>query len=114
MDMNQMPYGAAPVKKPVGLGVASMVCGILSLVLSCCVPYLPLILALVAVVLGAMGIKKNAGKGMAIAGTICGGIGALVGLVTTIINFVNISNGENELYNNLMSQLEGAIQLIIK
>ena len=60
------------------------------------------------------GNEPPQGKGKAIAGTICGGIGALVGLVTTIINFVNISNGENELYNTLMSQLEGAIQLIIK
>lgn len=84
MDMNQMPYGAAPVKKPVGLGVASMVCGILSLVLSCCVPYLPLILALVAVVLGAMGIKKNAGKGMAIAGLVCGIIGLIPSLLFVI------------------------------
>lgn len=60
-------------KKPgVGFGVASMVCGILSLLLSCCLPVVPFILSLIAVILGGVGIKKNSGKGMAIAGLVCG------------------------------------------
>ena len=63
-QQNQQPVYQQPVyqqpgmpqepKKPVGLAVASMVLGIVALVLSCCVPYLPIVLALLAVVLGAV------------------------------------------------------------
>ena len=108
-------YGNDMQPQGKGKAIAALVLGIVALVLSCCCTYIGIICGVLAVIFGILEIKKNGeGKGMAIAGTICGGIGALVGLVTTIINFVNISNGENELYNNLMSQLEGAIQLIIK
>lgn len=59
-------------QKSVGLAVASMVCGIVGLVLSCCVPYLPLVLGIVGLVLGAISLRKQAGgKGMAIAGLVC-------------------------------------------
>ncbi|MCI5803251.1 MAG: DUF4190 domain-containing protein [Lachnoclostridium sp.] len=61
-----------------GMAVASMVCGILSLVLSCCIPYVPFVLALIGVILGGVSLHAhNAGRGMAIAG-----------LVTSIISLV--------------------------
>lgn len=67
-----------PPKKGVGFAVTSMVCGIVSLVLSCCIPYVPFILALVGVVMGAVSLHGHrGGKGMAIAG-----------LVTSIISLV--------------------------
>lgn len=98
-----------------GKAIAALVLGIVALVFSCCCTYIGIICGVLAVIFGVLEIKKNGeGKGMAIAGTVCGGIGALVGLVTTIMNFVSMKNGDNELYNTLMSQLEGAIQLIIK
>lgn len=107
-------YGNEPPQGK-GKAIAALVLGIVAIVFACCCTYIGIICGVLAVIFGILEIKKNGeGKAMAIAGTICGGIGALVGLVTTIINFVNISNGENELYNTLMSQLEGAIQLIIK
>lgn len=72
------PYMAQPEKKGVGFAVTSMVCGILSLVLSCCIPYVPFVLALVGVVLGGVSLHGHrGGKGMAIAG-----------LVTSIISLV--------------------------
>jgi hypothetical protein len=62
-----------------------MVLGICSLVLSCCVPYLPIVLALVAVVLGGISLANHkGGKGMAIAGLVCG----IIGLVPAIIMIV--------------------------
>ncbi len=65
------PYGQQPEKKGVGFAVTSMVCGILSLVLSCCVPYIPFILALVGLILGAVSLHGHrGGKGMAIAGLV--------------------------------------------
>ncbi len=108
-------YGNDMQPQGKGKAIAALVLGIVAIVFSCCCTYIGIICGVLAVIFGILEIKKNGeGKGMAIAGTICGGIGAVIGLVTTIFNFVNISNGENELYNTLMSQLEGAIQLIIK
>lgn len=78
MDMNGM--NQAPQKK--GMAIASMVLGILALVLSCCVPYLPVLLALIAVILGGISLaKKQGGKGMAIAGLVCG----IIGLIPSIL-----------------------------
>ncbi len=72
-------YGVQPTpEKGPGFGIASMVCGIVALVISCCIPWVPIILGLVGVVLGAVGLRGNRrGKGMAIAG-----------LVTSIIALV--------------------------
>ena len=83
----QMPnnvYYQAPAGQSggIGLGIASMVCGILSL-LCCCVPGLGPLLGLAAVVMGIIGLKAEV-KGYAIAGLICGGIGLLVGAVFLI------------------------------
>ena len=65
-------YIPQPEKKGVGLAVASMVCGILSLLLACCVPYVPFVLALIGVVLGGVSLHGHrGGKGMAIAGLVC-------------------------------------------
>lgn len=57
-------------KNGVSMGVASMILGILSVTTSCCVPYLPMVLALLGLVLGVAGIKMNSGRGMAVAGLI--------------------------------------------
>lgn len=82
----QQPGMPQEPKKPVGLAVASMVLGIVALVLSCCVPYLPIVLALLAVVLGAVSLaKKMGGTGMAVAGLVCG----IIGLVPAVIVIVS-------------------------
>lgn len=91
MDSNgfQNQYTGQPVyQQPVqpqpskGLAIASMVLGIVALVLSCCVPYLPVLLSLLAVILGGVSLsKKMGGKGMAIAGLVCG----IIGLVPSVI-----------------------------
>lgn len=82
MPMNQMPMGAAPVKKPAGLSIASMVCGIVAIVMLCCFYWLSVVLGLVAIILGAVALKKQAGgKGMAIAGLVCGILGVIPGVL---------------------------------
>ena len=59
-----------------------MVCGIVALVTACCIPYVPIILALVGVVLGGVGLRGNRrGKGMAIAGLVT----SIIALVPTVI-----------------------------
>lgn len=79
--MPQQNFGGMQPPRPQGspgFGIASMVCGIVALVTACCIPWVPIILALVGVVLGGVGIRGNRrGKGMAIAG-----------LVTSIIALV--------------------------
>lgn len=68
-----------------GLAIAAMVCGIVALVLSCCVPYFPVVLSLVAVVLAGVSLsKKMGGKGMAVTGLVCG----IIGLIPAIILIV--------------------------
>ncbi len=68
-----------------GLGIASMVCGIIALVFSCCLYYISIPLSIIAVILGGVAIaKKNNGKGMAVAGLVTGII-ALVPAILVII-----------------------------
>ncbi len=65
-------------KKGVGLAVASMVLGIISLLLGCCFWYITIPAAIIAVILAAVSMsKKMGGKGMAI-----------TGLVTSIISLI--------------------------
>lgn len=66
-----------------GMSIASMVLGIISLVLFC-IWYLSIPLAIVGLVLGILGRKKG-GKGMATAGIIC----SIIALVLTVV-FVGI------------------------
>ncbi len=62
----------------IGFAIGSMVCGIFAL-LCCCTGFISLILSVVAIVLGVVVVKNNyAGKGMAIAGLITGGLGLLL------------------------------------
>ena len=71
-----------PEQKSSGLAIASMVLGIFALVLSCYIPYLPILLGLLAVIFGGVSLaKKMGGKGMAIAGLVCG----IIALIPAII-----------------------------
>lgn len=68
-----------------GLAIASMVLGILALVTSCCIPYLPALLALLGVIFAGVSLSGHkAGKGMAIAGLVC----SIISLIPTIIVIV--------------------------
>lgn len=66
----------------VGLSVASMVCGILAYLLTCCVPVFPAILALFAIAFSVAPIRdRRPVYGMAIAGLVCG----IIALIPQII-----------------------------
>lgn len=54
-----------------GMAIASMVCGIVSIVLICCTYYISIPCAIVGLVLGIMSNKKYGKNGMAIAGIVC-------------------------------------------
>ena len=75
----EVVYGqpAGPAKgRMLGLSIASMCCGIVSLLLCFVTPYgfvVSIVLAIIAIVFGLVSVSKSfRGKGMAIAGSICG------------------------------------------
>ncbi|MDB4554226.1 GYF domain-containing protein [Akkermansiaceae bacterium] len=82
----------APAAPTSGLAIASMVCGILSIILC----YVNAIVGIPAVICGHMAMKRIkasqgqiAGQGMALAGLICGYIGIVIQVIT-IVFFVSI------------------------
>lgn len=83
-----------------GFAIASMVCGILS-ILCCCSGWLGVILSIVAIVFGVLTIKNEyGGRSMAIAGIITGGIGILFFVILMV---VGLTSGEvSDLMNELM------------
>jgi ABC-type dipeptide/oligopeptide/nickel transport system permease component len=71
-----------------GLGIASMVCGIVAVVF-CWTIYLSIICGIVALVLGIIAlVKKAEGKGMPIAGVVTGAIGLVISVVILILGIV--------------------------
>ena len=87
VEVLQASVAPVPVPEPPkGLAIASMVCGIASVI--CC--YGGTLVGLVAVILGAVSLaKKNGGKGMAIAGIITGVVGLLFWLVFIVVMLVS-------------------------
>lgn len=76
-------------KKSVGLAVASMVLGIVSLLFGCCFWYVTIPASIIAVILAAVSIsKKMGGKGMAVTGLVTG----IISLVPAIIVLVTGSS----------------------
>jgi hypothetical protein len=95
----QAGYGGAPGGQPQNtLGLVGMILGIASIPLVCCL-YIGLPLGIGAVVVSYLGLNKvNQGlantTGMALAGLICGGVGAVLGLLLLILRFaLNMSYG---------------------
>jgi hypothetical protein len=102
MDTNppNEPPAATPPPMPIvppqaprsnGIAVASLVCGILAVLLFFTIVF-PIILGILAVIFGAIGIgnaNKGAGsKGLAVAGLVCGvvGIAAMIVFVAVFAN----------------------------
>ena len=103
------PYGqpyAAPLKSN-GLTIASMICGIASVLLCWVYLILPLALGIPAVIMGHISLKKIkndpalGGKPMAITGLITGyvgiGLGLIIGvfLIIFIVSVFSVSNSYN-------------------
>jgi hypothetical protein len=81
----QSPPSAAPVPRTNGLAVAGMVCGIIGLVLFWTF-WLGIILGILGVIFGAIGMSRArawamTGRGMGLAGVICGGLAILLSIV---------------------------------
>lgn len=78
MPYQPNPYHTIPNYNPnmengsSGLAVASMVLGIISLLLSCCIPSISLITLIIGLILGIIAlVQGKGGRGMAVAGVAC-------------------------------------------
>ena len=75
-----------------GLGIASLVLGILGLLLAIvmcwCCPLVGLPLPVIAIITGVMGLKTP-GKGMAIGGIVTGGVGLVLCIVSIILSIMS-------------------------
>lgn len=72
-------------KKADTLAIVALVCGILSIVLSCCTAYIGIIPGIVGIVCSILSKKNNGKTGVATAGMICSIIGIVIGIVWTIV-----------------------------
>lgn len=93
-DISGMPGGTSmneEKKNTSGLSVASMVCGILSIVFACCIPYMGIILSIVGLVLGIISQKKQK-NGFSLAGIITSAFGLAFGIIALIIVIASFGN----------------------
>ena len=79
-----------------GMALAAMIVGIASLLGGCCIGIPG---GGVAIILGLLGMKKanvaGTGKGMAMAGIICGAVALLVGIVFFILWIIGMASGQH-------------------
>lgn len=95
-------YGQPPSQ---GFGIASLVCGILALVM-CCIWCLSIPLGVVSIVLGILQIQKKTAKGMAIAGIVCSVLGILLSIVVFIsARFAQTQYMDSPMYNEIMREI---------
>ncbi|WP_432831772.1 DUF4190 domain-containing protein [Dactylosporangium sp. CA-092794] len=83
-------YGAAPAQPQNTFGLVSMILGIISIPTACC--YLGLVIGVAAIVLGYLGLNKvkegvATNRSQALAGLICGAVGAGLELLWLILVF---------------------------
>ena len=78
-----------------GFAIASMILGIVAILMMCCVPsfWLQTIVAVLGLVFGIISLqnKNNAGRGMAIAGIICSGIAMVVYVIGLVFGTLALS-----------------------
>lgn len=102
-QQNQEPL---PVKASAGFSVASMVLGIVAVVMSCCIYYIAFPCGVVGLILGALSLRdKKPGKGMAIAGIVMS-IVSLALAVIVIVTAGALTAGMTDWLNEMQGQLQ--------
>ena len=93
-DDHERPRRRQPANAGQGLGIASLVLGILSLPLAFCCGLFSLPLSGVGLILGIIGITKSpTNRGLAITGTILSGVGIVLAVVMVILGLaMNLGN----------------------
>ena len=98
-------YDKVPVKSGKGYAVASLILGIASITICCCVPGVGFICALLAIIFGVISQKRNP-CGMALAGIIT----AAFGLVFGVIISASFAASWGEFIDAFMSAYEEALE----
>jgi hypothetical protein len=100
-----MPYASAPQETVIygqqrnGIGVAAGVCGIIALAL-CWIPfidYVSIVVGALAIIFGVIGVRTanrrgGAGKGMAVAGIVCGVVGLAIAFIFLLLIYALVSS----------------------
>ena len=93
MDYNQNVTNSPQPQQGKGLAIASMVLGIVSIVLCCCFYYLAFPCGILALIFGIIVIKnKRLGKGMAIAGIITSSVALVFAVLLIAFASVLLAN----------------------
>lgn len=96
----------SPTNPTNGYAIAALVVGIVAAI-TWFIPIWGLVVGITAVVLGFIGARKPKGKGMAVAGVVTGGFGAILALIFTaffIVSIVANSSANNERFRAIESQ----------
>jgi hypothetical protein len=84
-------------------GIIALILGIIALIL-CWVPFLGLLLGIAALIMSIVGIKKQSGKGMAIAGLVLGILALIVAIISSLISgtivYFLLSGNNNQTYSS--------------
>ena len=78
---NGQPVAESPKKQTDVMGIISMVCAILGILMSCCCPYVAPILGIAAIVLAIISRSKNGGKFS---------VFAIIGLIVGILSIISM------------------------
>ncbi len=111
---NQYQYGQyqqyqTPVQpQSNGMAVGSLICGILGILLSCCLWYFAIPLAIAGLILGILVVKKKkGGKNLAIVGIVLSSISIIIGIFAAIMFIAVFTNPEfSNLYQEMLKDLE--------
>lgn len=86
-NTNLQNNGMNQPQKSDGMGIASLVLGIVAIVMSCCITYVGLACGVVGIILGIMSNKKGKNN-MATAGLVCSIIGVVLSIILIIVGIV--------------------------
>lgn len=90
-ENENMVENTTPEKKTDGLAIASLVLGILSIVLVCCNTYIAIVAGIVGIVLSVISKKNNGKSGMGTAGLVCSIVGIVLAIVMIILAVIGLA-----------------------
>lgn len=120
VDETQKIYYAPPYQQEyysgqnnsTGWGVAALVMGISSILLSCCCACFNLPFAILGLIFGIIAVVKKSGKGMGIAGIITSAVSLIIAILFIVffafVGSTDYTSYMNDLENNLYTDFETA------
>lgn len=111
---NQYQYGQYqqyPTPEPPksnGMAVGSLICGILGILLSCCLWYIAIPLSIAGLVLGILVLKnKKGGKSLAIVGIVLSAISIIIGIFAAIMFIAILNDPEfGSMYQDILQEFQ--------